>query len=66
LVSQDVTLVVKLGYNLLSGSKLVDADLGVLFCKSGSKMLDSRGDFIYGISHIGKVFQADFSLVNPL
>jgi hypothetical protein len=35
----------------------------VLFCKSGSKVLDSRGDLICGISRIGKVFQADFSFV---
>jgi hypothetical protein len=29
--------------------------------KSGSKMLDSHGDLVCGISHIGKVFQANFS-----
>jgi hypothetical protein len=32
----DVTLVNKLRYNLLSVSQLVDADLDVLFCKIGS------------------------------
>jgi hypothetical protein len=58
---KDVTLVDKLSYNLLSISQLVDADLDVLFCKSGSKVLDSRGELLCGISHIGKVFQADFS-----
>jgi hypothetical protein len=58
---KDVTLVDKLGYNLLSISPLVDANLDVLFCKFGSKVLDSRGDLVCGISHIGKFFQADFS-----
>jgi hypothetical protein len=58
---KDVALVDKLGYNLLSVSQLVDADLGVLFHKSDSKVLDSRGDLVCGISRIGKVFQADFS-----
>jgi hypothetical protein len=33
----------------------------ILFHKSGSKVLDSRGDLVCGISRIGKVFQADFS-----
>jgi hypothetical protein len=51
----------KLGYNLMSVSQLVDADLDVLFCNSGSKVLDSRGDLVCGISHIGKVFQVAFS-----
>jgi hypothetical protein len=58
---KDVTLVDKLGYNMLSVSQLVDADLDVLFRKSGSKVLDSRGDLVCGISRIEKVFQADFS-----
>jgi hypothetical protein len=46
---------------MLSVSQLVDANLNVLFHKSGSKVLDSRGDLICGISRIGKVFQADFA-----
>jgi hypothetical protein len=50
-----------LTYNLLSVSQLVDADLDVLFRKSGSKVLHSHGDLVYGISRIEKVFQADFS-----
>jgi hypothetical protein len=58
---KDVALVDKLGYNMLPVSQLVDADLNVLFHKSDSKGLDSRGDLICGISCIGKVFQADFS-----
>jgi hypothetical protein len=50
-----------LRYNLLSVSQLVDADLDVLFCKSGLWVLDSSGNLVYGISRIRKVFQADFS-----
>jgi hypothetical protein len=46
---------------MLSVSQLVDANLDVLFHKSSSKVLDSRGDLICGISRIGKVFQADFA-----
>jgi hypothetical protein len=57
----DVALVDKLQYNLLSISQLVDADLDDLFCKSGSRVLDSSGNVVCGISHIGNVFQADFS-----
>jgi hypothetical protein len=57
----DITLVNKLRYNLLSVSQLVDADLDVLFCKSGSRVLDSFGNLVCGISHLGNVFQADFS-----
>jgi hypothetical protein len=58
---KDVALVDKLGYNLLSVSQLVDADLDVLYHKFGSKVLDSHGDLVCGISRNGKVFQADFS-----
>jgi hypothetical protein len=58
---KDGALVGKLRYNLLSISQLVDANLDALFCISGSKVLDSCGNLICGISHIGKVFQADFS-----
>jgi hypothetical protein len=58
---KEVTLVDKLRYNLLFVSQLVDVDLDVLFLKSNSKVLDSRGDLVCGISHIGKVFEADFS-----
>jgi hypothetical protein len=52
----DVTLVDKLRYNLLSVSQLVDANLDVLFCKSDSRVLDSSGKLVCGISHIGKSF----------
>jgi hypothetical protein len=57
----DVALVYKLRYNLLSISQLVDSNLDALFRKSGSRVLDSSGNLICGVSHIGKVFQADFS-----
>jgi hypothetical protein len=57
----DVALVDRLRYNLLSVSQLCDADLSVLFCKSDSHVLDSFGKRVCGISHIGNVFQADFS-----
>jgi hypothetical protein len=52
---KDDTLVDKLGYNLLSISQLIDADLDIMFCKSSSKVIDSHGDLVCGISHIEKV-----------
>jgi hypothetical protein len=57
----DVTLVDRLRYNLLSVSQLCDADLSVLFHKSNSHVLDSSGKRVCGISRIGNVFQAVFS-----
>jgi hypothetical protein len=57
----DVSLVDKLGYNLLSVSELVDADLDVLFHKSGSRILDSSSNLVCVISSIRKIFQVDFS-----
>jgi hypothetical protein len=57
----DVTLVDRLRYNMLSVSQLVDANLDVLFHKSDSHVLDSSDKCVCGISHIGNVFQADFS-----
>jgi hypothetical protein len=57
----DVALVDKLWYNLPFVSQLVDADLDVLFRKSGSQVLDSFIKLVCGISCLGKVFQADFS-----
>jgi hypothetical protein len=59
----DVALLDKLKYNPLSISQLVDTDLDVLFHKIGSRVLDSSGNFVCGISRISKVFQADFSFV---
>jgi hypothetical protein len=46
---------------IFSLSQLVDADLDVLFCKSGSRVFDSSGKLVCGISHLRKIFQADFS-----
>jgi hypothetical protein len=57
----DVALVDRLRYNLLSVSQLIDTDLSVLFCKSDSHVLDSSGKRVCGISRVGNVFQADFS-----
>jgi hypothetical protein len=59
----DVALVDRLRYNLLFVSQPYDADLNVLFLKSGSHVLDSSGKRVCGISHIGNVIQADFSSV---
>jgi hypothetical protein len=58
----DVALVGRLRYNMVSASQLVDANLSVLFCKSDSQVLDSSGGLVCGVSWIGNVFQADFSL----
>jgi hypothetical protein len=60
LTLNDVALVDKLRYNLLSVSQPCDADLSVLFRKSNSHVLDSSGKHVCGISHIGNVFQANF------
>jgi hypothetical protein len=57
----DVALVDRLRYNLLSVSQLCDANLSVLFHKSDSHVLDSSGKLVCGLSRIGNVFQADFS-----
>jgi hypothetical protein len=57
----DVTLVDRLRYNLLSVSQLCDADLSVLFYKSDSHVLDSSGKRVCDISRIENVFQDDFS-----
>jgi hypothetical protein len=57
----DVALVDRLRYNLLSISQLCDADLSVVFRKSDSHVLDSSGKRVCGVSRIGNVFQADFS-----
>jgi hypothetical protein len=62
----DVALVDKLRYNLLSISQLVDADLDALFHKSGSQVLDSSGKYVCGISRLRKVFQVNFSFAQSL
>jgi hypothetical protein len=60
-ILNDVFLLDKLRYNLLSVSKLIDADLEVFFHKPDSHVLDFSSKHVCGISHIGKVFQTDFS-----
>jgi hypothetical protein len=57
----NVAIVDRLRYNLLSISQLCDADLSVLFHKSDLHVLDSSGKRVCDISRIGNVFQADFS-----
>jgi hypothetical protein len=57
----DVALVDRLRYNLLSVSQICDADLSVLFHKSDSHVLGSSSKRVCGISRIGNIFQADFS-----
>jgi hypothetical protein len=62
---KDVALVDKLRYNLLSDSQLVDANLNVLFRKSGSKVLDSRGNLVVFLAS-GIFSKLIFILLNPL
>jgi hypothetical protein len=57
----DVALVHRLRYSLLSVSQLCDADLSVLFRKFNSHFLDSSGKRVCDIFRIGNVFQTDFS-----
>jgi hypothetical protein len=52
----DIDLVDRLIYNLLSVSQFYDADLSVLFHKSDSHVLDSSGKRVCVISRIGNVF----------
>jgi hypothetical protein len=52
----NVALVDRLRYNLLSVSQICNADLSVLFCKSDSHVLDFSGKRVCGISRIGNVF----------
>jgi hypothetical protein len=61
-ILNDVALMDMLRYNLLSVSQLVDADLHVHFRKSDSRVLDSAGNLVCGVSWIRNVFQVDFSL----
>jgi hypothetical protein len=52
----DVALVDRLTYNLLSVSQLVDADFDVLFHKLDSQVLGSSSKHVCDNSHIGNVF----------
>jgi hypothetical protein len=62
----DVALVDRLRYNLLSVSQLCDADLSVLFRMCDSHVLNSSGKHVCGISHIGNIFQPIFPLLSLL
>jgi hypothetical protein len=57
----DVALVNRLRYNILSVSQFCDANFSMFFCKSNSHVLDSSDKRVCDISHIRNVFQADFS-----
>jgi hypothetical protein len=59
----DVALVDKIRYNLLSISQVVDTDLDVLFHKSGLHVLDSSGKLVCGTSRLGK---KSFKLISHL
>jgi hypothetical protein len=52
----DVALVDRLRYNLLSVSQLCDADLSVFFHKSDSHVVDSSGKRVCDNFCIGNVF----------
>ena len=60
---KDVALVSKLSYNLISVSQLLDEGFEVRFKKSASRILDSTGDLVFGISRVGKIFGADFGVL---
>jgi hypothetical protein len=64
-ILNDVALVDRLRYILLSVSQLCDADLSVCFRKTDSHVLDSSGKRVWGISRTGNVFEADFSSAQP-
>jgi hypothetical protein len=57
----DVVLVDRLRYSVLSVSQFCDADSSVLFHKFDSHVLDSSSKRVCDISRIGNIFQADFS-----
>jgi hypothetical protein len=57
----DVVVMDRLRYNLLSVSQFCDVDLSVCFHKSDSHVLDSSGKCVCDISRIRNIFQADFS-----
>jgi hypothetical protein len=56
----DIALVDRLRYNLLSVSQLCDADLSMFFRKSDLHVLDSSGKRVVGISCVENIFQVDF------
>jgi hypothetical protein len=60
----DVALVNKLRYNLLSVSQLVDADLDVLFRKSGSRVLIPQEIWLVAFLSLGRFFRLISHLLN--
>jgi hypothetical protein len=60
----DVALMDRLRYNLLSVSQLYNAGLSVLFYKSDSHILDSSSKRVCGISCIGNIFKLIFHLLS--
>jgi hypothetical protein len=60
----DVALMDRLRYNLLSVSQLVDADLSVLFHKSDSHVLDSSAIMFVVFLALGMFFKLISHLLN--
>jgi hypothetical protein len=60
----DVSLVNKLRYNLLSVSQLVDVDLDVLFRKSGSRVLIPQEIRLVAFLSLGRFFRLISHLLN--
>jgi hypothetical protein len=60
----DVTLVDRLRYNLLSVSQLCDADLSVLFQKPDSHVLDSSGSVFVASLAMKMFFKLIFHLLS--
>ena len=58
---KEVALVDNLKYNLLSVSQLLEDGFEVRFKRNASRVLDSFGDLVCGISPAGRVFKMDFS-----
>ena len=48
---------------MISVSQLLDEGFEVRFKKSASRVLDSTGDLVFGISRVGKIFGADFGVL---
>lgn len=60
-ILNDVALVDKLRYNLLSVSQLLDDGYETRFKKNACRVLDSAGELVFGISRVGRIFGAVFS-----
>jgi len=58
---REVSLVSKLGFNLLSVSQLLDDRCEVRFKKGCSRVLDAKGELVCMILPFGRIFQIDFS-----